>query len=871
LTQTIPYGTTFAFCGQTLRYSGNYSCTLTSAAGCDSIVNLALTVAPPQALVTTIGQVNGCVGDTISVPVSLQNTVGISALSLAVNYDAANLAFVGAANVNPALSSAFLINAANFSGQQQVRATWFDLNPSVLNGLLFNMRFVVTASSSLGFDLATVGNCEYNDVNADIIPNTQFVNGGVTALQAVTSTATRNIAFGGTFSACGQTFNAPGTYTLNCTAANGCDSIVTLTLVQVNASIAVGNGTVACPGDVITVPVTISDAANLAAISLALNYNTQALSYVSYSGLNPAIANNFLINNLNGQVRVAWFDLTPANFSAQTVLFNLVFNVQGNSPLAWNTATPGDCELGNLDGDIIPTTFTAGSVTMNGVRAVITAASSTTLCTGEQVTLNGPAPAAGVSFQWNLNGAPINGATNSSYTASAAGSFSLTVNSGVGCVSNSNTISVSLRTRPSATISATGLSAGNVSVCQGASVVLNANTGAGFTYQWRLNGNAINGATAASYSANTAGAYSVVVTNSSEGNGCSATSAVVNVIVKPNSSTTISQTIPYGTSFSVCGQAYNTTGTYTKVCVAANGCDSVVTLNLTVSPAVNIGTATTCAGDTVSVPVYAYSANGVGAISLAINYNAANLTFVDATQVNAAVASSIIINAGNFNGQTQIRAGWFDINAINVNGLLFNLRFVGTASSALAFDLATPGNCELADSMANPIAGTVFNSGNITVKNPSYNTISQNIPFQGSFTVCGQSFNTAGTYTITCDGAAANGCDSIVTLNLTVDRAPVITSINNTPGCIGDTISIPVRVQYGNGIGAISLALNYNASALSFIGFENANPAIQSSNLLVNAGVFAGQSQVRLSWFNANPINLGNSPVTLVNYRFVVN
>ncbi|NBS40924.1 MAG: hypothetical protein EBS73_17085, partial [Betaproteobacteria bacterium] len=305
--------------------------------------------------------------------------------------------------------------------------------------------------------------------------------------------------------------------------------------------------------------------------------------------------------------------------------------------------------------------------------------------------------------------------------------------------------------------------------------------------------------------------------------------------------------------------------------MAANGCDSVVTLNLTVSPAVNIGTATTCAGDTVSVPVYAYSANGVGAISLAINYNATNLTFVGATQVNAAVASSIIINAGNFNGQTQIRAGWFDLNAINVNGLLFNLRFVGTASSALVFDLATPGNCELADSMANPIVGTVFNSGNITVKNPSYNTISQNIPFQGSFTVCGQSFNTAGTYTVTCDNASANGCDSIVTLNLTVDRAPVITSINNTPGCVGDTISIPVQVQYGNGIGAISLALNYNASALSFIGFENANPAIQSSNLLVNAGVFAGQSQVRLSWFNANPINLGNSPVTLVNYRFVVN
>ena len=247
------------------------------------------------------------------------NSVGISALSLAMNYNTAGLAFLGASNVHPSLAAAFLINASNFSGQNQVRATWFDINPSVLNGLLFHMRFVVTASSALTFDLATVGNCEYNDVNAGIIPNTQFVNGGVNALQAVYTTATRNLAYGGSFSACGQTFTTPGTYTLICTAANGCDSVVTLTLVGVNTTLAVGSATVACPGDVITVPVTVSDVANLAAISLSLNYNPQALSYVNYSGLNPAIASNFLINNLNGQVRVAWFDLNPASFSATTL------------------------------------------------------------------------------------------------------------------------------------------------------------------------------------------------------------------------------------------------------------------------------------------------------------------------------------------------------------------------------------------------------------------------------------------------------------------------------------------------------------------------------------------------------------------------
>ncbi|NDF06743.1 MAG: hypothetical protein EB066_10005, partial [Betaproteobacteria bacterium] len=450
---------------------GNYSCTLTAATGCDSIVNLNLTVALPPPVITTVGQVNGCIGDTISVPVSLQNTVGISALSLAINYNAANLTFVGASNALPALSAALLVNAGSFGGQNQVRAAWFDLNPSVLNGLLFNLRFVVTGSSNLDFDLATVGNCEYNNVNADIIPNTQFVNGGVTALQNSSSTATRNLPFGSSFTACGQTFNTAGTYTLNCTAANGCDSTVTLTLVSVNTEITVGSATAACPGDVVTVPITVNNVANLAAISMALNYNSSAVSYVNYSGVHPSIASNFLINNVNGQVRVAWFDLNPVNF---------------------NLTTPGDCELGNLNGDIIPTTFNNGNINLNGVRSVITASGSTALCTGDQVVLNGP-QASGIAYQWNLNGTPMVGATNASYTASTAGNYTLTVTSGLNCVSVSNAVNVTLRTRPSASISATGLNGGNLSICQGSSINLQANTGSGFTYQWRLNGNNISG------------------------------------------------------------------------------------------------------------------------------------------------------------------------------------------------------------------------------------------------------------------------------------------------------------------------------------------------------------------------------------------
>jgi len=76
-------------------------------------------------------------------------------------------------------------------------------------------------------------------------------------------------------------------------------------------------------------------------------------------------------------------------------------------------------------------------------------------------------------------------------------------------------------TLPTATITPPG----TVSFCTGGSVVLNANTGTGLTYQWNNAGVAISGATAASYIANAAGTYTVAVTSA----GCTATSTTTTV------------------------------------------------------------------------------------------------------------------------------------------------------------------------------------------------------------------------------------------------------------------------------------------------------------------------------------------------------
>lgn len=77
---------------------------------------------------------------------------------------------------------------------------------------------------------------------------------------------------------------------------------------------------------------------------------------------------------------------------------------------------------------------------------------------------------------------------------------------------------------------ATNTVTGPTTFCQGQSVTLNANTGAGLTYQWQNNGTSIPGATANTYDATTSGSYKVVVTASAT--TCSATSNAV-VTVNP--------------------------------------------------------------------------------------------------------------------------------------------------------------------------------------------------------------------------------------------------------------------------------------------------------------------------------------------------
>ena len=184
------------------------------------------------------------------------------------------------------------------------------------------------------------------------------------------------------------------------------------------------------------------------------------------------------------------------------------------------------------------TTSTAITVTVNTPpTATISAGSATSFCAGGAVTLTA-ASGTGYTYQWRRDGTSISGATSASYVANAAGAYTVLVSAN-GCSTTSSGVTVSLIGAPSATVTP----ASGTSICSGSSVVLNANTGTGYTYVWRRNGTAISGATSSSYAATTAGSYTATITS----NSCTTTSSAVSVTVGTAPSATI--TAGGGTTF----------------------------------------------------------------------------------------------------------------------------------------------------------------------------------------------------------------------------------------------------------------------------------------------------------------------------------
>lgn len=206
------------------------------------------------------------------------------------------------------------------------------------------------------------------------------------------------------------------------------------------------------------------------------------------------------------------------------ILLNVLNGVNINGYLWSNGSTNSSISINQ------PGTFSVNVIDANGCSANsqpvtivsnplpianITANGPLTFCEGDSVLLSANI-GVGLSYSWKLNGNNI-GTNNPTLVAMVGGVYSLLVTDLNGCSATSNPITVTMVELPNASITASF----TTTICQGDSVILNANSGTSLTFQWKLNDNNISGATNSTFVAYLSGNYSVIVTNN---NNCSSTS-----------------------------------------------------------------------------------------------------------------------------------------------------------------------------------------------------------------------------------------------------------------------------------------------------------------------------------------------------------
>jgi hypothetical protein len=114
-------------------------------------------------------------------------------------------------------------------------------------------------------------------------------------------------------------------------------------------------------------------------------------------------------------------------------------------------------------------------------------------------------PSSGYSYQWRLNGNVIDGATQSTYSAPAAGQYTVTLAKGA-CSYSSTPHTLNELPAPIANIT------GSDGFCPGQNIVLSTPANEQYSYQWKKDGSILPNASAHSITVSTAAIYSVDVT-----------------------------------------------------------------------------------------------------------------------------------------------------------------------------------------------------------------------------------------------------------------------------------------------------------------------------------------------------------------------
>ncbi|MEO6669860.1 MAG: T9SS type A sorting domain-containing protein [Ferruginibacter sp.] len=202
--------------------------------------------------------------------------------------------------------------------------------------------------------------------------------------------------------------------------------------------------------------------------------------------------------------------------------------------------TPGDYQW-------LPHTVSGCSGTISPVFTVTELTTSFTGLASSYSNLAAPGTLVGNPTGGTFSGPGISGNSFDPAAAGVGGPYTITYTytslptpqNPLGCTVTSSqpTTVTSGCIAPLATITPTG----PTTFCVGGTVLFNANTGTGLSYQWQVDGANIVGSVGSSFVSTASGSFTVVVTNA---DGCSATSSPVIVTVNPSPVATITPAGP---------------------------------------------------------------------------------------------------------------------------------------------------------------------------------------------------------------------------------------------------------------------------------------------------------------------------------------
>lgn len=709
LAETVCAGESVIFDGAPQTTTGVYTASYTSTGGCDSMVTLDLTVLPELTIDTVA---NLCFGESIQLGGQSFDETGMYTVSL----------------INGLGCDSILTLTLNISGGDTTR-----LVESICSGDFVEVgtqQFNTTGNYTV--DLQTSGGCD----------STVILN--LTVSSQVMLSQSESLCAGQSVTVRGTTYSSPGTFTLNAPGVGGeCDTVITLVVEVGNladstilASICDGetypfNGQTLTSAGTYTEVLTAANGCD-STVTLELSVGQTSSTTISET---ICEGDTYVFNGQTLTVAGTYQDVqTGATGCDSVIVLNLNVNPSADTTINASICTGGTYEAGGQSFSASGTYTINASTAVNcdsTINLVLTVDSQVTLsqnefiCPGEDVLVRGT-------------------------TYDTPGQFVLSIPGQGGQCDTSLTLTIDVGTTSSESISET--------IC------------AGETYPFD------------GQNLGTAGSYSATFTNVS---GCDSIVTLALAVLPATRDTTFAE-ICDGDSYAFDGRSFNTSGNYSASFTSANGCDSLVTLTLTVLPPFNSTTTQSiCVGDSYSIGGQTFSASGtynVGFTTAAgcdsnvvLSLSVVDSIVVDLQQTICSGSSfsfggSQLSSAGNYREVSPSAAGCDSITRLEL--------IVLDTLTEMVMETICEGDAYLFSGSSLTDAGTYTDISTsslgcdsvttlvLTVIPIDNETVNATICNGDSFSFAGQVYNSAGSYSNTL--LNQEGCDSIVTLNLAV-------------------------------------------------------------------------------------------------------